>query len=141
MFKRINIIILFILFLLLPSLCFITDNIEKAFQENNPKEIQALLSKETRISLSFPSPISFSGTISSQQVYLLFKDIFTEFSTTDFKTEENSLARFPNQTLIYKTYWSFQNRTTSENYSFIMFFSLKKEENKWKIIEIKAKEF
>ena len=122
-----------------------TQNIEKAFLQNNPKILYSLFSSRNHVSLSLPEPISFSDQLSDQQAYFFFKKIFSSFSTLEFYSE-NPTMDFEGINYIHKTRWSFKDKKTRDLYVFHIFFYLvdsnKSQEyangSEWKITEIKA---
>ena len=122
-----------------------TQNIEKAFLQNNPKILYSLFSSKNHVSFSLPEPISFSDQLSDQQAYFFFKKIFSSFSTLEFYSE-NPTMDFEETNHIYKARWSFKDKKTRDLYVFHIFFYLvdsnKSQESsngsEWKITEIKA---
>ncbi len=131
---------------ILSSLCLLfsasSQNIEKAFLQNNPKILYSQFSSKSHINISLPEPISFSDQLSNQQAYFLFKKIFNSFSTFEFYSERQSLSS-EQETYIFKARWSFKNKKNNNQYVFHIFFFLLKENdqkhgNLWKITEIKA---
>jgi len=131
---------------ILSSLCLLfstsSQNIEKAFLQNNPKILYSQFSSKSHINISLPEPISFSDQLSNQQAYFLFKKIFNSFSTFEFYSERQSLSS-EEETYILRARWSFKNKKNNNQYVFHIFFFLLKEHdqkhgNLWKITEIKA---
>lgn len=122
-----------------------TQNIEKAFLQNNPKILYSLFSSRNHVSFSLPEPISFSDQLSDQQAYFFFKKIFSSFSTLEFYSE-NPTMDFEGINYIHKARWSFKDKKTQDLYVFHIFFYLVESNNsqksakgsKWKITEIKA---
>ena len=122
-----------------------TQNIEKAFLQNNPKLLYSLFSSKNHISFSLPEPISFSDQLTDQQAYFFFKKIFSSFSTLEFYSE-NPTMDFEGANYIHKARWSFKDKKTRDLHVFHIFFYLvgasqsenSNQRNKWKITEIKA---
>jgi hypothetical protein len=122
-----------------------TQNIEKAFLQNNSKMLLALLPPRSHINVSLPSPISFADQVSNQQAYFLFKKIFSSYSTFEFYSERQKQSS-QSETTILKARWSFRDKKNNNQYVFNIFFYLKRLEvedreqkkNVWKITEIKA---
>jgi len=128
------------------SLPTATQNIEKAFLQNNSLLLFELFSAQNPINISLPEPIYFSDQLTNQQALFLFQNIFSSFSTFEFYAERNSPSSNRND-YIYQARWSFRDKKNNDQYLFYIFFFLIKEpsgENRpldtgWKITEIKAK--
>lgn len=122
-----------------------TQNIEKAFLQNNSKLLFTLLPPRSHINISLPAPISFADQVSNQQAYFLFKKIFSSYSTFEFYSERQKPTLQTDRTIL-KTRWSFRDKKNNNQYVFNIFFYLKRDEvqdnepnkNAWKIIEIRA---
>jgi hypothetical protein len=123
-----------------------TQNIERAFLQNNPKLLYDLFSADHPLNVSLPEPIYFSDFLSNQQAFFFFKTIFSSYSTFEFYSERQDLT--PDKDYyIYKARWSFQDKKNNDQYLFYIFFYLMKDplqadqtsETGWKITEIKAK--
>jgi len=148
---NLNVLLLTVLVSLLPAT---TQDIEKAFLQNNPKILYSLFSAKSSINISLPEPISFSDQLSNQQAYFLFRKIFSAFTTFEFYSEKELPSDLENQYYIFKARWSFRDNKNNNQYVIHIFFylieekssaspfrkSLKNENSKnaWKIIEIKA---
>jgi hypothetical protein len=148
---NLNVVLLTALVSLLPAT---TQNIEKAFLQNNPKILYSLFSAKSSINISLPEPISFSDQLSNQQAYFLFRKIFSAFTTFEFYSEKEPPSGLENQYFIHKARWSFRDNKNNNQYVIYVFFYLIKEKsdgslsrpglknenskNNWKIIEIKA---
>jgi len=123
-----------------------TQNIEKAFLQNNPKLLYNLFSANHPLNVSLPDPIYFSDFLSNQQAFFFFKTIFSSYSTFEFYSERQELTPEKNH-YIYKARWSFQDKKNNDQYLFYIFFYLVKDplqrdetsKTAWKITEIKAK--
>lgn len=123
-----------------------TQNIEKAFLQNNSKLLLELFSAQNPINISLPEPIYFSDQLSSQQAYFIFKNIFASYSTFEFYSDRQPQSS-ENDNHIFQARWSFRDKKNNDQYLFYIFFYLvqeKSEEKKssktrWKITEIKAK--
>jgi hypothetical protein len=128
------------------SLPTATQNIEKAFLQNNSRLLFELLSAQNPINISLPEPIYFSDQLSNQQAYFVFQNIFSSYSTFEFYAEQKSPS-FATNDHIYQARWSFRDKKNNDQYLFYIFFYLVKEpssenepsETSWKITEIKAK--
>jgi hypothetical protein len=121
-----------------------TQEIEKAFLQNNPKLLSNLFSTQHPINVSLPDPIFFSDQITHHQAYFVFKNIFAFYSTFEFYSEQQPFI--PEKTgYIFKARWSFRDKKNDDQYPFYIFFFLIKEtsgdgaETIWRISEIKAK--
>lgn len=148
---NLNVVLLTILVSLLPTT---TQDIEKAFLQNNPKILYSLFSAKSSINISLPEPISFSDQLSNQQAYFLFRKIFSAFTTFEFYSEKELPSDLENQNFIFKARWSFRDNKNNDQYVIHVFFYLIKEKNSdpsfrqslknenskitWKITEIKA---
>ncbi len=148
---NLNVVLLTVLVSLLPTT---TQNIEKAFLQNNPKILYSLFSAKSSVNISLPEPISFSDQLSNQQAYFLFRKIFSSFTTFEFYAEKELPSDLENQNFIFKARWSFRDNKNNNQYVIHVFFylikekkddpsfrqNLKNEDSKitWKIIEIKA---
>lgn len=148
---NLNFVLLTVLVSLLPAT---TQDIEKAFLQNNPKILYSLFSAKSSINISLPEPISFSDQLSNQQAYFLFRKIFSAFTTFEFYSEKELPSDLENQNFIFKARWSFRDNKNNNQYVIHIFFylieekssatpfrkNLKNENSKkiWKIIEIKA---
>jgi hypothetical protein len=148
---NLNVVLLTVLVSSLPAT---TQDIEKAFLQNNPKILYSLFSAKSSINISLPEPISFSDQLSNQQAYFLFRRIFSSFTTFEFYSEKELPSELENQYFIHKARWSFRDNKNNNQYVIHIFFYLIKEnisasplkpslqnensKNTWKIIEIKA---
>ena len=122
-----------------------TQNIEKAFLQNNSKMLLSLLPSKSHINISLPSPISFADQVSNQQAYFLFKKIFSSYSTFEFYSERQRPTEQMENTIL-KARWSFRDKKNNNQYVFNIFFYLhridardsEQKRNVWEITEIKA---
>ena len=123
-----------------------TQNIEKAFLQNNSKLLFELFSVQTPINISLPEPIYFSDQLSNPQAYFIFKNIFSSYATFEFYSERKPQSS-DNDNHIYQARWSFRDKDNNDQYLFYIFFYLIKEtsadrkstKTEWRITEIKAK--
>jgi len=123
-----------------------TQNIEKAFLQNNSKLLFELFSSQNPLNISLPEPIYFSDQLSNQQAYFVFKNVFSSYSTFEFYSERKPQSS-ENNHHIYQARWSFRDKKNNDQYLFYIFFYLIKETSKekkssktlWRITEIKAK--
>ena len=128
--------------ILLPST---TQNVERAFLQNDARNLRSLFPPQSFINISLPEPISFSDQVSNQQAYFLFQKIFSSYTTFEFYSE-NQPTSIEGNSAIIKTRWSFRDKKNRNQYVFQVFFYLTKhpsnEEGKtddtWKITEIRA---
>jgi len=149
-----SIVLFTVLFSLLPST---TKDIENAFLQNNPKILYSLFSSQSSVNISLPEPISFSDQLSHQQAFFLFRKIFSSFITFEFYSENVPPLQSEDNHFIFKARWSFKDNRSDNQYVLHIFFLLvnekvqtlrnspldpwgknKRENNPWKIIEIKA---
>jgi len=148
---------LFVLPLLITLLSTTTQDIEKAFLQNNPKTLYSLFSAESGINISLPEPISFSDQLSRQQAYFLFKKIFSSYTTFEFFSESEIPPDIEDESFIFRARWSFRDNKNNNQHVLHIFLFLLNEtglddraspslsgregrnpKNAWKIIEIKA---
>ena len=128
------------------SLSTTTQNIERAFLQNNSKLLFQLFSAQNPINVSLPEPIYFSDQLSSEQAYFVFKNIFSAYATFEFYSERKPPSS-ESDSYIYQARWSFRDKKNNDQYLFYVFFFLTEEtsgdsrsaEILWKITEIKAK--
>jgi len=122
-----------------------TQNIERAFLQNDARMLYALFPPQSYINISLPEPISFSDQVSNQQAYFLFKKIFSAYMTFEFYSESQPTS-IEGESAIIKTRWSFRDKKNRNQYVFhILFYLIKQSpqqenrtDDRWKIIEIKA---
>jgi len=127
------------------SLSTTTQNIERAFLQNNSRLLYQLFSAQNPINVSLPEPIYFSDQLSNEQAYFVFKNIFSAYSTFEFYSERQPQSS--ERSHIYQARWSFRDKKNNDQYLFYIFFYLIEEtsgKNRspdilWKITEIKAK--
>jgi len=136
---------LFVLPLLITLLSTTTQDIEKAFLQNNPKTLYSLFSAESGIN------------ISRQQAYFLFKKIFSSYTTFEFFSESEIPPDIEDESFIFRARWSFRDNKNNNQHVLHIFLFLLNEtglddraspslsgregrnpKNAWKIIEIKA---
>ncbi|HZX10755.1 MAG TPA: hypothetical protein VFG01_07385 [Acidobacteriota bacterium] len=122
----------------------VSNNIQRAFLQNNPHSLYSLFPKGYHVNFSFPEPISFSDQLTDQQAYFLFQKIFSDYLTFEFYSLSEA-GEVQNRNYIYKARWSFKDKNNNNQYVFHLFFLLKESEKgtknkpgKWNIIEIKA---
>jgi hypothetical protein len=134
-----------------------TQDIEKAFLQNNPKILYSHLSSSSSVNISLPEPISFSDQLSNQQAYFLFKKIFSSYTTFEFFSESEIPSAVDEKNFIFKARWSFRDNKNDDQHVLHIFFFLVNEKelrdqtshsspnqkkgglkNIWKIIEIRA---
>lgn len=122
-----------------------TQNIERAFLQNDPRMLYSLFPPQRHINISLPEPISFSDQVSNQQAYFLFKKIFSSYTTFEFYSESQPTS-LEGKSAIIKTRWSFRDKKNRNQFVFNIFFYLIKlpsqAEGKtgdvWNITEIRA---
>lgn len=136
------IFVLSLLPVLLPST---TQNIERAFLQNDSRMLYSLLPPRSYINISLPEPIFFSDQVSNQQAFFLFKKIFASYTTFEFYSERQPTS-LEGESVIIKARWSFRNKKNRNQYVFNIFFYLTvmpsrvqgHPNNTWKIVEIRA---
>jgi hypothetical protein len=96
--------------------------VETAFLENSPAVLRELLATEGTISVSLPEPLSLADQLSPDQAYLVFREFFTTFKTTEFTTNPQVFSLPGSPGGILKARWSFRNRRTGRQYPFRLYF-------------------
>lgn len=122
-----------------------TLNVERAFLQNDARNLRSLFPAQSFINISLPEPISFSDQVSNQQAYFLFQRIFSSYTTFEFYSENQPTSLEGNSAII-KTRWSFRDKKNRDQYVFHVFFYLIKQPSNmkgktsdtWKITEIRA---
>jgi len=138
--------IILILLILSTTVSPSTEDIEMSFLQNNARMLYRLFSSTGSITISLPEPISYSDQLSHQQAYFLWKNIFSDYLTFEFYSEEEFPLTSEEKNLILKARWSFKNKKTNNQYVFHVFFYLMKDSDQkkklpkstWQITEIKA---
>jgi hypothetical protein len=125
------------LFLTLSLFSQTTKSIERAFFQNDPKLLYALLSTRNQINISLPEPIFFSDQVSSEQTLFLFRRISSTFQTFEFYADSEMPVLAKKNSFIFKARWSFKNKKNNNQYVLQVFFYLVNERD-WRITEIKA---
>jgi hypothetical protein len=144
------------LFSILLSLVSVaTQDIEKAFLLNSASQLHVQFSRQSRLSLYLPEPLSFSDQLSNEQAFFFFQNIFARYSTLEFFPEPGGSLRPGRGHFIFKARWSFQDTRTGDRFVFRLYFLLEREQTAapssargrpgrrrtglpWKIAEIKA---
>ena len=113
---------LFALSLLVSLPLPIAARIETAFLENSPALLRELLAPEGTIPVSLPEPMALADQLSPDQAYLVFRQFFSIYKTTEFTTspQVSSLPASPGG--ILKARWSFRNERTGRHYPFGLYF-------------------
>ncbi len=122
-----------------------TQNIERAFLQNDVRMLYSLFPPQSHLNISLPEPISFSDQVSNQQAYFLFRKIFSSYATFEFYSE-NQPTSVEEKSAILKTRWSFRDKKNQNQYVLHIFFYLIKlpsnEDGQpaetWKITEIRG---
>jgi hypothetical protein len=105
----------------------VTKPLEKAFLQNSPEILRELLTTGGDIPVSLPDPLSLADQLSPDQAYLVFKQIFSVFKTTEFFVDPR-LSTLPERAGgILKARWSFWNQKTGNQYPIRVFFYLTPE--------------
>ena len=127
------------------SLTVTTQNIERAFLQNNSKLLSSYFPEHSYINIALPEPVSFSDYVSDHQALFLFKKIFSSYSTFQFFPDRETIF-VPRRTVIFKARWSFRDRKTENQYVYFIYFYLtlnRDEKNRspshrWNIKEIRV---
>jgi hypothetical protein len=136
----------FPLLLTLSLLSQTTRTIEKAFFQDDPRQLYSLLSTQGHVYISLPEPVSFSDQISPEQAYFFFSQFHTTYSTFEFYADSELPILAKEKSFIFKARWSFKNKKNDNQYVFQVFFHLSREkppgdgkaQPPWRITEIKA---
>lgn len=100
----------------------VTRSVERAFLQNSPEVLRGALSPSGGIPVSLPDPVSFADQLSSDQVYLLFKQIFRVFKTMEFYVNPVIFSLPGKPGGILRARWSIRNERTGMQYPFRVFF-------------------
>ncbi|MBU4255372.1 MAG: hypothetical protein KJ727_12325 [Acidobacteria bacterium] len=138
-------IVIAILSALSLTLTATTQNIERAFLQNNAKLLYSYFPERSYINIALPEPVSFSDYVSNQQAYFLFKRIFSSYTTFQFFSDRETIF-IPRRTVIFKARWSFLDRKTDNQHVYFIYFYLTfhtdginhREPVFWKIREIRV---
>lgn len=134
--------------LLLSFLTPATVPVDRAFQAGNPEELNALLASGS-VLISLPDPVTFSDQVTRDQALFLFRRIFREFKTIEFRSEGPASAPAGRPGGILKARWLFLDSATGTRDEFRVFFYLIREPaardrgtppsaSPWRILEIRA---
>ncbi|MBN1271567.1 MAG: hypothetical protein JXB26_04780 [Candidatus Aminicenantes bacterium] len=122
-----------------------TQEIEKAFLQNDAAALSQHFKSTGSIIISFPDPIAFSDQMSHQQAHFLFKKIFHSYTTLEFYSINEVPANPDQEEYFFKGRWSFRNKTNKNLYVYHLYFYIAQEKTgkrstvtHWKILEIKA---
>jgi hypothetical protein len=121
----------------------VPDQIERAFLQNSPSLLYALLSPDQAVAVSLPAPISFSDQLSNEQAFFLFQKIFRTHTTFEFFPAPGGLRSARAGRYVFKARWSFLNKNGNQDV-FQIFFLIQARPGAaritdfWKIAEIKA---
>jgi hypothetical protein len=137
---------IFPLLLTLSLLSQTTRSIERAFFQDDPRELHSLLSTQGHVYISLPDPVSFSDQITPQQAYFFFGQLYATYSTFEFYADSELPILAKERTFIFKARWSFKNKKNDNQHVFQVFFHLASEkppgdgkaQSPWRITEIKA---
>ncbi|MCJ7680453.1 MAG: hypothetical protein MUP70_07000 [Candidatus Aminicenantes bacterium] len=138
-------IVIAILSALSLTLSATTQDIERAFLQNNAKLLYSYFPERSYINIAFPEPVSFSDYVSNHQAYFLFKRIFSSYSTFQFFSDRETVY-IPRRTVIFKARWSFLDQKTDNQHVYFIYFYLTLHRNGmnpqkpvlWKISEIRV---
>ncbi len=134
--------------LLLSFLTPATVPVDRAFEAGNPEGLYALLASGA-VLISLPDPIPFSDQITRDQALFLFRRIFRDFRTIEFRSEGPASAPAGRPGGILKARWLVRDARTGARDGFRVFFYLVREPaargrgaspsaSPWRILEIRA---
>ncbi len=140
------------LFSIVLSLVSITSqDVEKAFLQNDARRLQAQISSDVRLTVYLPDPLSFSDQVSRDQAFFIFQRIFRRYVTLEFLLQPGFYQAMPRGPLVITARWSFSDSMNNDRFVLRVFFLLDQEKSRpvarsggvragpaWKIIEIKA---
>jgi hypothetical protein len=105
----------------------VTKPIEKAFLQNSPDILAEVLTGRGDVPVSIPEPLSLADQLSPDQVYLVFKRVFSVYKTTEFFAAPG-LTTLPGRPGgILRARWSFRDQKTGKAYPMRVFFYLSPE--------------
>lgn len=105
----------------------VTQPIEKAFLQNSAEILRETLTSSGDIPVSLPEPLSLADQLSPDQVYLIFRRVFSIFKTTEFFVD-SGFSTLPGRAGgILKARWSFRNQKTGDSFPIRVFFYLAPE--------------
>jgi hypothetical protein len=113
---------LFSLTLLLSLPLPVASRIETAFLQNSPAVLREILVADGTIPVSLPEPLSLADQLSPDQAFLVFRQIFSVFKTTEFTTDPRLSALPGLPGAILRARWSFRNERTGNQYPFRVYF-------------------
>jgi len=102
----------------------IASQVETAFLQNSPQLLRRILASGSAIPVSLPEPLSLTDQLSPDQAFLVFKQIFSVYKTTEF-TADPGLSSPPGPGRaggVLKARWSFRNERTGHQYPFRVYF-------------------
>lgn len=105
----------------------VTKPIERAFLENSAGGLSEVLTVRGDIPVSLPEPLSIADQLSSDQVYLVFRRVFSVYKTTEFFITPG-LTTLPGRPGgILRARWSFQDQKTGRISPLRIFFFVSPE--------------
>jgi hypothetical protein len=105
----------------------VTKPIERAFLENSPGGLAEVLTARGDIPVSLPEPLSIADQLSPDQVYLVFRRVFSVYRTTEFFVTPG-LTTLPGRPGgILRARWSFRDQKTGRISPLRVFFFLSPE--------------
>ncbi len=110
-------------------------NFEEDFLNGNLKNLEKYFSGDRKVYIELSVPFNVYGFLSKSQVLSLFKEIFLNFQTEEFKIIEKIEG---GDSIILKIHWKISDRITKEKKDTSVFMRLGYENNKWCISEIKG---
>jgi hypothetical protein len=105
----------------------VTKPIERAFLENSPGGLAEVLTVRGDIPVSLPEPLSIADQLSPDQVYLIFRRVFSVYTTTEFFVTPG-LTTLPGRPGgILRARWSFRDQKTGRMSPLRIFFFVSPE--------------
>ncbi|MDD8019821.1 MAG: hypothetical protein PHU81_01360 [Acidobacteriota bacterium] len=102
-------------------------SLERCFLQNNTALLPALISSNSPLLVTLPEPIQISDCFSSDQSYLVLKNILTSNSTIEFFIDPANQLVADRRGIIIQARWSFLNKDNGRKYLFWLYFYLTPE--------------
>lgn len=108
---------------------------ENNFIHGDIKNLEKYFASERKVYIEFSVPFNINGFFSKSQVLALFREIFLQWETKEFKVVEKMEG---NESLILKIEWRIWNKLGEEMKQTSIFMRLSYDKNRWFISEIKG---
>lgn len=108
---------------------------ENSFIEGDIKNLEKYFANERKVYIEFSVPFNINGFFSKSQVLALFREIFLQWETKEFRVIEKMEG---DESLILKVEWRIWNKLREEMKKTSIFMRLSYDKNRWFISEIKG---